>query len=79
MAQVNITEFRRNMPRYLRQVQKGAEIRITSHGETIARLVPDSDGLEQARARLIKLRGTMLRGDVMSPTGEEWGGDADNL
>jgi prevent-host-death family protein len=80
MQQVNVTELRNNLPRYLQQVRKGAEIQVTSHGKSIARLVPDVDDVDAARQRLINLRGTMITGNITAPVvGEEWGGDADNL
>ncbi|MCF8092013.1 MAG: type II toxin-antitoxin system prevent-host-death family antitoxin, partial [Desulfotignum sp.] len=36
MPQVNITEFRNHLPHYMKQVQKGVEFLITSHGKKIA-------------------------------------------
>jgi prevent-host-death family protein len=38
--QVNVTELRQHLPSYLKQVQNGKEIVVTSHGEMIARIVP---------------------------------------
>jgi prevent-host-death family protein len=82
MQRVNITEFRSNLPLYLQKVKKGAELQITSHGKSIARLVPERDEVERAEARLRELRGTMITGNVVDPidpADAEWGGDADNL
>jgi len=55
---VNITELRQHLPDYLKQVQQGEEIAITSHGKTIARIVPDrqDDKREAALKRLAALR-----------------------
>jgi prevent-host-death family protein len=79
MPQVNITEFHNHFPHYMKQVQKGVEFLITSHGKTIARLVPESDAAKEAHNRLMKLRGTMIKGDILEPAGEKWNADADNL
>ncbi|MDP6688267.1 MAG: type II toxin-antitoxin system prevent-host-death family antitoxin [Alphaproteobacteria bacterium] len=79
MLRVSITEFRGNLPLYLQKVKTGVELQITSHGKSIARLVPEQDEVEKASARLSKLRGTMITGNVVDPIDAEWGGDADNL
>jgi antitoxin (DNA-binding transcriptional repressor) of toxin-antitoxin stability system len=54
---------------------------ITSHGKTIARIVPNrqDDKRDAALKRLTALRGKMLVGDVLVPLNEEWTGDTDNL
>ncbi len=68
------------MPRYLQQVRRGVELQVTSHGKSIARLIPEVDDVEAARERLINLRGTMITGNITDPVGDvEWGADADNL
>lgn len=79
MQRVNITEFRSNLPLYLQKVKTGVELQITSHGKSIARLVPEKDEVDKANARLSALRGTMITGNVLDPIEAEWGGDADNL
>lgn len=80
MQQVNVTELRNRLPYYLQQVKKGVELQITSHGKSIARIVPERNDAEEARQRLLKLRGTMITGDIIAPVNDvEWGADADNL
>jgi len=81
MTSVNVTELRQHLPNYLKQVQQGEEIVITSHGKIIARLVPDNreSKREAALKRLEALRGTMIVGDILTPSDQEWTGDADNL
>lgn len=80
MQQVNITELRNNLPKYLQQVKRGVELQVTSHGKSIARLVPEVDDVEAAQKRLINLRGTMIVGNIIDPVDDaEWGADADNL
>jgi prevent-host-death family protein len=72
MATVNTTEFRQNLPSYLRRAAAGEEIRITSRGRVIARLLPEEDRVAAARQRLDALQGQVRLGDVESPSGEEW-------
>jgi prevent-host-death family protein len=80
MLQVNVSELRKHLPDYLKQVGHGEEICITSHGKTVARIVPERDEADQARLRLRALRGTMILGDVVSPVEDvEWTGDENNL
>ncbi|PPC90392.1 MAG: type II toxin-antitoxin system prevent-host-death family antitoxin [Methylobacter sp.] len=81
MNSVNVTELRQHLPDYLKQVQQGKEIAITLHGKTIARLVPDrpENKREAALKSLAALRGKMVVGDVLTPSGDEWTSDADHL
>ncbi len=80
MQQVNVTELRNHLPQYLQQVKKGLELQITSHGRSIARLVPEQNDVAVAKARLLKLKGTMILGDITEPIETvEWSADADNL
>ena len=80
MPEINITELRQRLPYYLKQVEKGMELRITSRGKPIARIVPEKDKVESARKRLMALRGTMIRKDIVEPVNDvEWNADADNL
>jgi prevent-host-death family protein len=72
MDDVNITELRQNLPAYIEQVRKGAEVRITVRGKVVARIVPEADERDAARQRLVALRETARIGDVISPLGEPW-------
>ncbi len=72
MDDVKLTELRQNLPAYLKQVEKGRELRITSRGKPVARLLPAEGATEEARARLEALRKTARVGDVIAPTGERW-------
>jgi len=65
MQHVNITELRAHLPDFLKQVSHGEQIQITSHGKTIARLIPDISDVELAHKRLDSLRGTMIIGDIL--------------
>lgn len=75
MHQVNVTELRNHLPRYLSSVQKGNEILITSHGVVIARIVPPVDTQKEAQAELLKLRKRCKVGDVINPVDESWEAD----
>lgn len=72
MDDVKLTELRQKLPTYLKQVQRGRTLRITSRGRVVARLLPPEDTIEAARARLAELRKTARVGDVIAPTGERW-------
>lgn len=72
MRDVNVTELRKHLPTYLREVQKGEELRITSRGKVIARIVSEQDRRAHARATLRELRKTAWVGDVVSPIEVEW-------
>lgn len=81
MNSVNVSELRQHLPDYLKQVQQGLELAITSHGRTIARLIPNREESKRDAAlkRLEALRGTVIVGDILAPLDEEWTGDVDNL
>lgn len=40
MVEVGIKELRDGLSRYLRRVERGEHVRVTSHGEPIADLIP---------------------------------------
>jgi prevent-host-death family protein len=69
---VTVTELRQKLPAYLKQVAKGHELRITSRGKLVARLLPPEDPVQAARARLKTLRKVAQVGDVITPTDERW-------
>lgn len=79
MQQIKTTELRANLPAFLKKVQKGEQIQITSHGKVIARLVPELSKIEAAQKRLDALRGTLIIGDIIDPIESQWSADADNL
>jgi prevent-host-death family protein len=80
MLFINVTEFRRHLPTYLKRIQEGNEIQLTNRGKVIARIVPEKDEVEAARKRLEAIRGTAIVGDIISPIEDvAWTGDEDNL
>lgn len=72
MAKVKVSELRQNLPEYLARVRAGEAVEVTVHGKVIARIVPEGEGPEAARAWLKSLRKKARVGDVMSPSGERW-------
>jgi len=80
MIQVSVTDLRQHLPTYLKRVEAGEEIRITSRGRVVARIQPEQDPAEDARVWLESLRGSVILGDIISPLeNSEWTADADNL
>jgi prevent-host-death family protein len=73
MRRVSITDLRQHLQSYLKQVRAGEPIQITQHGKVVARLIPERDASEEAREHLRCWRVTARIGDVLSPTGAEWG------
>ena len=57
---------------FLKRVQQGESITITSRGTEIAMLVPAKNIREASRNTLKQLRKTAVVGDVLSPIEEEW-------
>ena len=72
MTKVSVTELRQNLPTYLARVKKGEEIEVAVHGKVIARIVPEHDTAEAARAWLKSLRGKAWLKNVISPSGGVW-------
>jgi prevent-host-death family protein len=77
MADVNITDLRQNLPAFIEQVRKGQELRVTVRGRVVARIVPDHDDREAARAFLASLRGRCRIGDIVGPSGDAWDAERD--
>lgn len=72
METVNISELRSNLLNYLKKAKEGQEILITSHGETLATIVPPVDRNKQAKAKLKHLAKSAVIKDVLSPTNDKW-------
>ena len=72
MEKVGISTFRENLSIFLKKVQKGQVITITSRGHEMARLVPVEDKRDKSREFLRKLGKNAFIGDILSPIHEEW-------
>ena len=79
MRKIKVTELRKHLPGYLKDVQQGDRIQITSHGRVIARLVPEPAAVEKARESLDRWAETALLGDVTSPIEDKWEAEDDSL
>ena len=72
MEKVSISTLRENLSIFLKKVQKGQVITITSRGHEMARLVPVEDKRERSREVLRELGKNASIGDILSPIYEEW-------
>lgn len=84
VTRVSVSHLRQHLPSYLKRVQQGEAIQITSRGRVIARLQAEQDPAEEARQWLEGLQGRVTLVDVLAPLGPEsadeaWSGDADHL
>ena len=72
MEKVGISTLRENLSIFLKKVQQGQVITITSRGHEMARLVPAEDNREKSREILRELGKNASIGDILSPIYEEW-------
>ena len=72
MEKVGISTLRENLSIFLKKVQKGEVITITSRGHDMARLVPMEDQGVKSRKILRDLGKKAFIGDIISPIDEEW-------
>ena len=72
MKQVTISEFRANLLKYLKIVQRGEQMNITSKGTMLATLVPPVGQHDVAKEKLKKLAKTAEIHDVVTPIDGSW-------
>ncbi|MBW2605060.1 MAG: type II toxin-antitoxin system prevent-host-death family antitoxin [Deltaproteobacteria bacterium] len=72
METIAVSKLRENMVLFLKKVQQGKSIAITSRGNEIAMLVPIEKKMEASKNALKQLRKTAVVGDVVSPIEEDW-------
>ncbi|MCF6281543.1 MAG: type II toxin-antitoxin system prevent-host-death family antitoxin [Candidatus Polarisedimenticolaceae bacterium] len=72
MKNVSISEFRANLLKYLKIVQHGEQLNVTSKGTPLATLTPPISQHDTSRAKLKKLAKTAIIHDVLSPIGGSW-------
>ncbi|MEA2083904.1 MAG: type II toxin-antitoxin system prevent-host-death family antitoxin [Thermodesulfobacteriota bacterium] len=72
MEKVGISTLRENLSIFLKKVQKGQVITITSRGQEMAKLVPVEDKRKKSREFLLELGKNAVIGDILSPIDEEW-------
>ncbi len=72
MEKIGVSTLRENLSIFLKKVQKGQVISITSRGHEMARLVPVEDKRKKSREILRELGKSATIGDILSPIDEEW-------
>jgi len=72
MKNVSISEFRANLLKYLKIVQHGEQLNVTSKGTPLATLTPPVSQHGTSKAKLEKLAKTAIIHDVLSPAGDSW-------
>lgn len=72
MKSVNISEFRSNLLKYLKNAQRGEQINVTSKGISLAILTSPASQHDTAKAKLRKLAKTAIIQDVISPIDDDW-------
>ena len=72
MVQVAVSEFRGHLNKYLKAVERGETLVLTSRNREVAKITAPDDKRVVAKQALGKLRKTAKVGDVLSTTGESW-------
>jgi len=72
MEAIAVSKLRENIGMYLKKVEKGEAITITSRGHEAAMLIPAVNKMERSRKTLQQLRKSAVMGDVLSPVAEQW-------
>jgi len=72
MVQVAVSEFRGHLNKYLKAVQQGETLVLTSRNREIAKITAPDDKRQSAQTKLKELRKTAKVGDVLSEVGEAW-------
>ena len=72
METVAVSEFRANLVSFLKKVENGATITLTSRGHEVAKIIPPENKVENARKALEELQKTSVLKDVLSPIGDMW-------
>ena len=72
MKNVSISEFRANLLKYLKCVQQGEQINVTSKGAVMATLTTPVSQQQAAKMKLEQLAKTAVIHDVVSPIEDSW-------
>ncbi|MEP7234475.1 MAG: type II toxin-antitoxin system prevent-host-death family antitoxin [Ignavibacteriota bacterium] len=70
MITVPISEFRSKIPFFIKKIEHGVKVALTSHGKVVAELTPPTGLNNDMQKRLEYLRSHSKVGDVLSPSGE---------
>lgn len=77
MSDISVSELRKHLPKYLKAVQRGETVTITSHGTPIAELHGTVDRKREAADKLAHCRRKARIDDVITPVGEDWDAERD--
>ncbi len=72
MKTVAVSEFKANLMKFLREIQDGTNINITSRGKVVVTVIPPELQRIKARERLKIIAKTAEINDVVSPIDVEW-------
>jgi prevent-host-death family protein len=76
METVSLSVLRSHLVEYLEKAARGQKIIVTSHGRTLAYIIPPDISREDAKKRLEELREKAIVGDIVSPIGTQWEADS---
>jgi len=72
MERIAVSEFRANLLGFLKRVEKGEVITLTSRGSEVAQVIPPDNKMLDARKSLKHLRKTAIIRDVLSSLEDDW-------
>lgn len=72
MVQVAVSEFREHLNKYLKAVEQGETLVLTSRNRKVAKIMAPDDNRTIAQQALGELRKTAKVGDVLSSGDESW-------
>jgi|GEM_PF-284670 len=72
MEKIGVSTLRENLSIFLKKVEKGQVITITSRGHEMAKLVPVEDKMKESRKFLREPGKNAIIGDILSPIDETW-------
>jgi len=72
MKTVAVSQFRANLVGFLKKVEQGEVISLTSRGKEVAKIVPPGHKSQNAEKALETLRKTAIVGDILSAIEGEW-------
>lgn len=71
MSAVGIRELKNNLSEYIRQVEKGKRVAVTSHGRIVAELVPPGTAVGRKRTLPVSRFDRLVADGVIRPPLEE--------
>lgn len=72
MKKVAVSNLRENLMVFLKKVENGESVTITSRGREVAKLVPLESKMKESRKVLRQLGKKAVIGDILSPLDENW-------